>query len=809
MPANRWLLFALSLCCLLLLPVLSPAYDTTEPVGVSSADAEGNAGSATTASVSAPPKRPGAPRPPRRADKGAAVESTHAGWVNGHVYDAVTGTPVEGALVVVQEKGAFATEGRTVAKTDYVGEYRNSTDLGRVSVSGNIAGILLGGLFGPATKRTSRIDVTQLNLRVSKSGYASFEGPVRCREMLPENFSVNMEPVLLVPEPTSEVSTAADGWGAIGIVGLEVQPRIVSPGDTVRVVAQLQGPRAAAVREHTSLFSTSKKAKLHMSISSSAFSKRRSLELVPSTDGGIVFQGELSAPTSASSPSQYVEALIETSPVEVVRGAETKRAFFQVAAKGSDRTAARLRLAAADLVESGDNAEALAKLKELCSSDRGTLDDQLWLARASEQVHDFPSAAQAWKTALGMVPPSAKTVMMEGKEYQREAARWQVLAGYTRALLAGGQASSVLSEVLPEVQAVKEKDRPGAVPADLMIGIGAAHLASGDLAAAVSLNDKLSQWKQTVASEQARTFHRELRLRQAEKAARDNPGSAQAWADCGRALLDQGQWEEGAAKLQEAARLDAANAAIRRDLTYALLHLRGAEQGIQESIDQALSSAAEQAGVGRKAKSQSFTDWHTYAMLLYRKAYQQYLAGDSAGASGTLGQCQGALTEAVSRGRAGAAAQEYTTYTASGGYVLAMTDRIIAISGFASPEASCDHQLLLGLDALADNPDDYLAWYSLAAALLELKQTESGEAALQECLRLKPDFPEASYARGLLLLQQGDRAQAESQLRQVLALNPRHPYANKTLAQLYAEDGDVVASAACLAAHARVYGVGR
>ena len=96
--------------------------------------------------------------------------------------------------------------------------------------------------------------------------------------------------------------------------------------------------------------------------------------------------------------------------------------------------------------------------------------------------------------------------------------------------------------------------------------------------------------------------------------------------------------------------------------------------------------------------------------------------------------------------------------------------------------------------------------YRDPAALLDLEQTDVGEAALQECLWLRPDFPEAKYAQALVFLQKGDRARAMSQLREVVALNPRHPYANKTLAQLCAEEGDMVGSAACLSAHAQVYG---
>ena len=770
------------------------------------AEAAGTPAPAPVAVEDSVQRRPGSPRPSRRDQVDTAVDSTHAGWVVGRIYDADAGAPIEGATVTIQEQGAFAVEGRTVATTDYVGQYRNSTNLGRVSTSWNVAGLVLGHLFGPATKKTSRIDVTQLNIRVAKQGYRLFEGAVRCRETSPENFSVDMEPILLVREAGAEVSTVADGWGAVGILDVRVEPRVVHPGESARVVARLRGPLAATVRKESGLFARHKKEKLHMSISSSVFAKRRSLYLGSTEEGSIAFSGEFSVPRSAKYPSQYVEALIETSPVEIVRGAKSKRALFQVVPKGADQTAARLRLDAAELADSGNSAEALEKLKELCARADATIDDQLSLARRSEQVHDYSTAATAMKTALGMMPPDARSVVIDGRELKREEARWQAIEGYTRALIEGGQASSVLSEVLPEVEKIKDKDRPRTVPPEIMVAIAAAHLELGDLDAAVAANKQLSRWERAVTTPRARAFHRDLRVAQAERATSENPRSAQAWAEYGRALMDQGKWEEAVTKLQAALEIDGSSSAIRRDLTYALLHLRGTEARIEENIDKALASAGDQVGISRKKRSENSNDWHTYATLLYRKAYQEYLDDDDDGAAKSLEQCREALTEAVRYGRAGADRQESTTVHSGSGFILATSDRVIAISGFASPEISCDHQMLMSLDALGANPDDYLAWYSLAAALLDLEQTDVGEAALQECLWLRPDFPEAKYAQALVFLQKGDRARAMSQLREAIALNPRHPYANRTLAQLCAEEGDMVGSAACLAAHAQVYG---
>jgi cytochrome c-type biogenesis protein CcmH/NrfG len=73
-------------------------------------------------------------------------------------------------------------------------------------------------------------------------------------------------------------------------------------------------------------------------------------------------------------------------------------------------------------------------------------------------------------------------------------------------------------------------------------------------------------------------------------------------------------------------------------------------------------------------------------------------------------------------------------------------------------------------------------------------------------LALKPGYVEAEYVQALADVQLGDTTEAISLLQSVLKANPNHPRANLALARLYTEQGDLGAAAACLAAHARVYG---
>ncbi len=744
----------------------------------------------------------------------AAVATTDWGSAVGRVYDAVTGVPIEGARVVVQEGGMFAQEGRTLGTTDKVGRYDCRAPLGRISTKYSAAGVLggalgLGGLLGPASTTTRRIDATQLNLRVTKDGYHPFEGVVRCRRCDTDGFWVGLEPVLLTPAGSPEVSTSADGWGGLRILEVKVEPAIAHPREKVKVTARVQAPAAAASKEKASfldrLFGGGARSQLELAMYSSIWRRGKGLALVGEEAGVLNFAGEIGLPKSVSSPSVYITVAVERSPVEIVSGQGIKEVLLQVIAKDADTKAAELRLSAAGLEEQEDNSGAVAALKELCARPDAGLDDLLWLAWASENVHDQDAAVKALKQAIQQIPEGQRSVVMLGQEMRVDQARWQLLARYAAALLKNGQAEAMLTEVLPEVEKVPEKERPKQVPASVMVAIGSAYLDTGKLSEAQAVRDGLNKWPAEAIPTEARTFRHKLRMAMSEKAVTDDPGNAQAWADWGRALVDEGRWEEAVVKLQTALQHDPSMLAVQRDLAYALLHLKGREQSVDQQLDEAIAAAEKQVGgTPSVPESKSFYDWHTLGLLRYRKACQQHAQADPAEA-GTLEASEHALVQAVKYGRAGADVQEYVAFTTEASY----STQEVSIAGFAYPEATCDYLVLDSLEALRQNRDDYLAWFTLATALLGLDQPESAAGGLAECLRLKPDFPEAKYAQAMLALQQGKTDESERLLREVLEANPRHPFANQKLAELYAEDGDTVAAASCLAAHAVVYGGAR
>ena len=405
----------------------------------------------------------------------------------------------------------------------------------------------------------------------------------------------------------------------------------------------------------------------------------------------------------------------------------------------------------------------------------------------NEKLHNYDGAVAALRRAVDQTPEKTRFVPM---------------AQYANALVMSGHGDTVVQDIVPVVDKVKEQDRPKRMPADLMVAIGNAYLSAGNLAQAAAIEKQLGRWRDSGTREDVREFRRALRLAQAEAATKADPKSASAWADYGRALMDVGRWEEAAEDLRQAIALDPQVPAVRWDLGYALLQMTGGGTEASQSFDQALADAERAVEVGKgKPKTKDFFAWHRLGILLYRKAYEQQRAGDPAAAA-TTKRSQEMLMEALNCARAGAQTSE-----GSFSYMFGYTSpAVMAIAGFAYPEATADFCLLNAVAAAGKHPDNYLAHFNQATALIDLGQWDLAGEALTKSVALKPDFVEAKYAGAIIAAKTGRSQEAIKLLQEVLAANPRHPDANQALAKLYAEQGDMAAAASCLAAHAACYG---
>jgi hypothetical protein len=290
--------------------------------------------------------------------KDTRVEPTTSGQVVGRVYDADTGVPIEGATVVVQQDGVFAERGPTLSRTDALGGYTCKAVLGRVSSNFDIARALLssplGMLLGTATNTTKRIDVARLTLRVTAAAYQPLEAPVTARRCDASMFRLEMEPILLVGEGSSGVSTAAEGWGTVRIRTVEVEPSVAKPGDRVKLRAWLtafgEKPwRTAEVGVVSDLWR--------------GIRKLRSRGAQP--DGSVLFEGDYGVGRNAKSRVSVAEFRITKSLLDYMPTRTDAPAIIQVAAAGEDERAAVVRREAVSEWLAGKVPSAAAKFATL------------------------------------------------------------------------------------------------------------------------------------------------------------------------------------------------------------------------------------------------------------------------------------------------------------------------------------------------------------------------------------------------------------------------------------------------------------
>lgn len=704
------------------------------------------------------------------------VEPTHFGRVTGSVYDGLTGQPIEKATVIFQNDGLFPDKGPTVGKTDTTGRYACNALIGRKSTKTNALGVLAvlagGGAGASVGESTFRIDAKRLAVRVTCDNYHSYEGVLESRHSDAKSFSMAMQPILLTPIASQEVSTAAGSWGNAGIVSLSLDKQLAKPREPVTITAKVECPRLR------------KRGDLRLIMSAPGW-KQRELRST-GEDPEMTFSATFDAPRTDKLLSVPITVRVFQSPYDLFSGGEQRSVLLQVSSKEDPSVSARADAYAARAV--GENAKAQELLKPLCASSSALLDDYRLLAVVSEDLHDYSTASQSWARALELTPDKDRITIM---------------GPHARALVSDGKPDQVLAAYASLVEKCKPDRRPSQIPLSLMVALGNANLASGNLDAAEKISRDLIKWPGADEDTDTSAFRSSLKQAQAEVAIKSDPTSSAAWAQYGRALLDQRRWEEGVAKLSKSLQMDPNQPAVRSDLDYALLHItQNVEQpeALEERIERARSATVAMDGK-KQRKSTDFFTWHTLASLLYEKYRAQTAAGDPTAAD-TQAECMSALIEALTYGREGKDKQSSYYWTAGGGF----SSQTVGMEGFAYAEADCDFAILQALRSLEKNKDNYLAEYELANALFRLGRLNLAKECLTMCLASNPDFCDGICLSAVLEWKTGDAAKAKSALEEVLRRNPRHPTVNLSLSEILMEEGDSVGAATCLANHAKYYG---
>lgn len=747
---------------------------------------------------------PPAPTPSPRPDtlqRNKYVEPTSWGKARGRVYDIATGAPLDGVSVTIWQDGVFADKGRTTGKTDVWGSFGCDAMLGRISSNVDVRRLLVN-LFAPIPgggieQKTKRIDISRLTMRVTKPGYLPFEGTVPCRELSPDNFSVTMEPVLLVPIGSREVSTVGEDWGAVSIGSISVTPvttagalptsTVLRPGMKARVRAEVvwpaqNPPKDTLIRCRSFLWGEKE--------------LKPEKERNPTT-GNLVFSATFDVPKKQVTTAQTLSVFVARCPIDVAKRGATRSTLLQVAATDTAVPVAEARFAAYDHYLSGHAGESIAALRPLCASPEALRFDLLSLGQIATETKDTATAVVAFSR------------LQNSLQSETEQARLLSSQLYAEALLADGKYGLAYTEADTAIRSVREKERKAKVPPGLLVVAGQAALESKEYGRAEEMRTMLTDWGITSADVPGLArFQNALRLAQAQTKVEAAPDSPDAHAEYGRVLLDQAQWAEAITELQAADKLSPGLPAIQRDIAYALLSLKGTVPEAQADLDKALADAESQVIIRdakdpkKTSKSKDFMGWYTLGMLRYVK--YRTLQDKQEDAIEWMDTCQEALVEALRCARAGAKVNQ-GSYNPYFGY---MGNRVVSVAGFAYPQADSVFVLRESLRVLKNDPDNRHGLFNQSSALLDMGYADLARAPLARLVQISDgnDLTEAHYVSAMISLKQGDRETAVAVLQNVVKANPRHGAAWKELARLYTEDGDTTGAAECLTAYAKVYG---
>jgi len=270
-----------------------------------------------------------------------------------------------------------------------------------------------------------------------------------------------------------------------------------------------------------------------------------------------------------------------------------------------------------------------------------------------------------------------------------------------------------------------------------------------------------------------------------------DPVKALAYAD---ALMREGQPRKAAEELRRVLQLQPERWTIQSDLGCALLRLPDSAEAAHGYLDRALRRAEDEMSRRGPWSDDPSRCWHRFGILLCRKAAE---SAEGPTRDAALARACEALCRAVILRREEARKEAVrphedarARHRTRPAYSLLYDDYLLA---------RC-------LAAAHRHPDDYLAHFGVAQALLGLAQPDLAAAPLARVRLLKPEFSELLYAEGLMAWQAGDEDRAVAALSALLKRNPRHPYANRLLADIHAHAGRMPQALAAWDAFARVYG---
>ena len=737
---------------------------------------------------------PSARSAPLPGPNAGALRSPSRGTVHGFVLDAGTRQPVAGARVRIEEEGAFAAGGPTVALTDAAGRYTAHARIGRSSKKIDwfraltsipaIVSFPILGIFEPQSvqKQSRTVLATRLDVSVEREGYQPFIGEVHCERLDAGKFAVDLDDVWLAPAGASQTSFSPDHVRYERVESFTVDPAVARSGDRVTVTAKIRIPFERGGRYRV-YFDSSEPGLVQTEQPLTAAGKPD-----PAT-GLTTFQRVIKLPRKPKVWTTELSPWISLDYHEIPVGWDSK-ALLQVVHSDAERPAAQQVREGYDHLAKHDVSLAVDALRRATQSDSKYVPAYRYLGEAYREAGRTEEAANAYEQLVALAPEDLEIA------YPR----------YAEALLDSGN-----TEKAAQVLEAAEK-RAKRMPAPIALARARLFARRGDLRAA---DEQLARAGRD--GRIPRPLQQELALQRAETALRATPDNPDVELALARALADLNRVE---AAVQHARRAQT----LRPNEPWPLIELAGLERRLGQTeiataaLERALaldpqnadahlalgelllaagqySRAREQLQQAVERRPYEFAARHGLALAELRAAdrapgWPPESALEELRAAAMIGRGKGELDSGLE--------VPVSLVTA-----LYFGPKRVTIAGFNRREAGDDYQLAQALERLKLRPDDAFAHLNAGTALVRLDQPDLALESLDRAAALRPELADLPYWRGLALMELHRPVEARRALEQTLRQNPLHRHAHRVLARLCLDAGELEQAQAHLAAQRR------
>ncbi len=693
------------------------------------------------------------------------------GKVVGMVFDAQTKEVIEGAKIIVEDKGEFKEEKKSIVTTKN-GDFLAQADLGASSSEFSMGALMMSSgislLLNPGSvmKKTRSMDVDHINMKIEKDGYKTFWGSVPIFKVNAKQNQVILFPVFLAKNESPAASFVQTKFMEGKTLSVSVSPETVSLQDKkpkLHVTVQLPElpfPIMPPLKMQFDVSNDNQLAKFKDGTEDlwNILDKKITLK---KNQKDVSYDFNLPQRYQTNEGAVIVRAMLIDEENTLVEG---KTAVMVVRSQYVKESASLYGKA---VLSFGDKEKVLTLLKEAVSA---------------ANVY-FPAYKEL---AVYSTPQEAAIVLEPLLSQYPEDASLKILYARAQADLNNAQKAR---EILDATKNMKLS--PGQKKS-------IAYLYGESFFLENNYDEALTYFKKADYADE-----RKLQI-----AAQKNPEKEKSWLDLGNFYAKSAEfWEDRSAESYHDALKKAKEAyekalVIKKDNAATLFSLGKID--FQRDDFPAAITMFEQAGEIKKSDKE-IKEWlglTAFRMGDEAKAkdaleaakdkpklfFTPYVLGLITYKNGDKEAAYKVWARALSLGREKVAGIKFKQVGAELGLGLYAKSAWHFFKGFAYDEAQNVVNVVESEAVLKNHPDNFLALYHLGDALVQMGLVDEGIASLNQCVVVNTEAQDCLLALGKAYAVKGDTAHAKDALNKLMAINSYHPEAPVLLASLYEKD---------------------